>query len=456
MSIPGGFSVSKFKSMKFVSHLVNQLITSDFTRNQLKWGKPTAAQNLQKQFEHYKNLYPDFQRSLQLPEAKLDNLVLQVHQKIYQTTSPVSEARELIRQHKLTGKPLPQVQKQLNNYNSRPAEHTIVDKFVNAALWFEPGQEVTTPEFKTIKRAISLETMYAIIAVVRAFGEMKSYTAANNASKVDPEFKTNVLQHLNAIFEGIGSDEMAQKSCARAIAFIQENGDDPEKIKTFLNYEALIPAGSQISYHFGGGYMHHGVYLQLSAIVEVLNMDTEGFNPTPETVEQNKRFVNAFITTSDLFGFIERAALGNSSDVYIIEYNKPYPLEVIKKRAMWGLGQFTNYHISEENCESFASWVFSNEFESSMCMRIPGSKVNAVNNELTLGEITLKPNETKNKYNNLATNINLTGLNNLHKSLYFPRKKKTLKNLLPNNSMFKAVLKGGKTRRRHRNTRRRR
>jgi hypothetical protein len=156
--------------------------------------------------------------------------------------------------------------------------------------------------------------------------------------------------------------EKARDACAAAIQFVEERGNEIFNPK-FLNYDNFIPPFSQIAYQFSGGFLHHGIYLGSNTVIEVLNLDSGD----TEFNRKSSKTVKGFITFTHIFDFLKRAS-NNPSEVFKIEYKNPYPDNVIRDRAIWSLGRFPNYHITNENCESFATWVFSNSFEASMCI----------------------------------------------------------------------------------------
>lgn len=380
---PRGFGVTLLKHLPHAfTYLPNQSVVANATKGIHKWGKPTAPEQLVDHFGQFGPVFPNFKLQMKYnPEFSLYSSAQQLHSMIYRSQSPVSSAMEQIKSG------AQKQQRELNSYNAVPPSN--VELFQNASLWFKPGERVPTPIYKGIKRGISLGAMYVIIAVNEVVNN--SFKDVNYASPISnsviQEFYDEVLANLQKMIDNASSDE-AKKSARKAFDFFQKNGHEIETVRKFLNYESFVPNGSQISYHFSGGYMHHGTYLESSTVVEVLNMDTESVKPEP--FEGIDKTVNAFITISNLYDFIKRTALSNESDFYIIEYDDQYPLEVLHKRAFFGLGRFSGYHSIEENCESFASWVFSNNFEATMCIRIIGSKINGIAGELTLNSLEEK------------------------------------------------------------------
>ncbi len=280
-----------------------------------------------------------------------------------------------------------------------PEEIELISLYQNLDLWAPVGSGLTLPVVKPgIRTLINLRDLYLMIAIHESVNPI---IQAGSIQVVEPGECTqdvieqlqaslrkntrrkkvrNVLGHnLPSVFNytqgtpcvatvignlrsKLAHGDLKKKTpqgetgihaCEAAIALAETYGNRIFH-PMFLNYENFLKPFTQIAYQFNNGFTHHGIYLGGQTVVEVRNLEVNGK-------------VAGFITLSHIFNFMKRAT-DNPSSVYMIEYENPLPDSVILARAMWGLGKFTNYHITNENCESFANWVFSNTFEARMCL----------------------------------------------------------------------------------------
>jgi hypothetical protein len=117
--------------------------------------------------------------------------------------------------------------------------------------------------------------------------------------------------------------------------------------------ENILP-GTKIN--ISKGNLHHMMYIGNDAFIDVLlGQDVEHSHTA--TYISVKHVV-------DMFKFCRK----NNSKLYMIPYKNPYPDDILLKRAIWCLGEYPNYDISTENCESFVEWVFQNKSDPSFCI----------------------------------------------------------------------------------------
>ncbi len=194
-----------------------------------------------------------------------------------------------------------------------------------------------------------------------AVTDIMAKNAKDDTVKGPAEIKEQIKAALAAM-KGSAPDQKSAVGTSthttidEAIGFVDSN---EFKHMEYINYDERLKPGTQIAYEFSGGALHHAVYAGSMMVVEVQNYDMgEG------------KGVEAFVVINHLYDFLRRS-YGNASNVYTIPYENPLPPEVVTRRALWTVGKFPGYHLSKENCESLASWVVSNSFETSMCVIRP-------------------------------------------------------------------------------------
>ena len=414
--------VSKLKHNPLLAWIVNKAFTADIFKPLLGWAKVKTKADLASNIE----MSGASNNLLRLLETRSSNantgaadaeLADSIYKLIHGTESNVVIARKA--QYKLRKK---QALTQL--------EQAVLDKYTNTDEWTIPGTSLLQPQripaFRTLLNLRDLYLMIAIHETVNPEIRMRSSSPTSTRSGPQPATKLGeaafqmpatslvhtmastirvgegctdaavsdiqrnvrstlygrnakdltvaktyckdaVLQNLREKLARASGEtaqgEKAKDACAAAVRFVEEHTANEIFSPRFLNYDNFIPPFSQIAYQFSGGFLHHGVYLGSNAVIEVLNLDSGD----TEFDRASSKTVKGFITFTHIFDFMKRAR-NNPSEVFKIEYKNPYPDNVIRDRAIWSLGRFPNYHITNENCESFATWVFTNEFESSMCI----------------------------------------------------------------------------------------
>ena len=121
-----------------------------------------------------------------------------------------------------------------------------------------------------------------------------------------------------------------------------------------INYSRYIPVGAHIMYAFSpmpdfANAFHHGIYIGYKTVIEILNYNNKNGN------------FKTYQTVTHINDFLKRA-YESRSPIIIRVYANPFPPEEIVKRAIWTLGEFPGYNLFDENCETVASWIASNEW----------------------------------------------------------------------------------------------
>jgi hypothetical protein len=122
----------------------------------------------------------------------------------------------------------------------------------------------------------------------------------------------------------------------------------------YLQYHTKIPDGAHIIFDFEAAVkrvFHHGVYIGNKTVVEILNY------------RDKARRLKTYQTLTHINEFLGRA-LGSGSPIIMRTYTNPFPADEIVKRAIWSLGEFPQYNLHAENCETAASWVCSNVYKA--------------------------------------------------------------------------------------------
>ena len=98
---------------------------------------------------------------------------------------------------------------------------------------------------------------------------------------------------------------------------------------------------------------HHALYVGNRVNIEVQNIIINGH-------------VTSLVTPSTLLNFMLRARSNGIGGVYQTTYDTSFPVDAIRKRALWTIGK-SSYNILFENCENLCSWVLSNNHSNVTC-----------------------------------------------------------------------------------------
>jgi hypothetical protein len=343
-----GFGVSCLKQYpKFTVSIVNTLFTSDMLRNIMAWANTANTSKFQRNLGTFgSNMRRNIQSSLRNKEAQcaiagdtpLDDQTLATALDYVIKNIPSS----LIKGRK----------------DAETGQSTKESKkFTELSSWTE---SVILPRQHPIREFYTLTDLYVITALKDVFD--KAITNNSNFSTPKHELAIQLLETMKSTATAESArGESALTSIEAAQAIIRERG---ESIFTsaYMNYDSSIPAGSHLAYEFSGGALHHAIYIGSNVLVEVFNGNTQGLGA---------KIVQGFILISHLYDFLKRTR-NNASGLYIYKYTNPYPVDLIKARALWALGKF-EYHITESNCESFANWVSMNSYIAEMCTLTKGT-----------------------------------------------------------------------------------
>jgi hypothetical protein len=228
-------------------------------------------------------------------------------------------------------------------------------KFTPDSLKYTDLNQWTTstiePTQRPIREFYTLTDLYVLTALHDVYEQ-----STNDFRTQKHELSIQKLDSIKSKATAISArGEKAIDALIAAQVVIRDGG---ESIFTsaYMDYDSSLPAGSHIAYEFSGGALHHAIYLGSNVLVEVFNGNTK---------DLGSKIVNGFIIITHLYDFLKRTR-NNASGLYIYKYTNPYPLDLIKARALWALGRF-EYHITESNCESFANWVSMNKYQADMC-----------------------------------------------------------------------------------------
>jgi hypothetical protein len=205
---------------------------------------------------------------------------------------------------------------------------------------------------------------YETIATSYIDDEKKKYLIEYTNEKKERVFKQTVEKELLDIKKKFGNkynvrNNTVSKAIDDAISILYDYNNileivnGTQVLKITHNLLNRIPPMSHIAYEFstlaGGGFLHHAIYMGIDTIIELkydkINDELIGYS-----------MIN---TLTNFFTIAKK----KSSCIYMFEYDDPYDLYTIAKRAVWGLGT-TRYNINNSNCETFVNWVFTNKFET--------------------------------------------------------------------------------------------
>jgi hypothetical protein len=231
-------------------------------------------------------------------------------------------------------------------------------KFQNISEW--PGATTIAPTQVRLAEFYSIADLYVITAINQVANPDIARKLGKSIDSTTPfsEQAIRLLEDMRSKAKGANvRGTTATDSIDKAIHILREVGERITSSAYWMNYETALPAGSHLAYEFSGGALHHAIYLGSNILVEVTN------NKTPD--ERTGSYVKGYVAITHLFDFLKRMR-NSPSAVFRYKYENPYPLDLIKRRALWALGLY-NYHIRNANCESFANWVFMNKMEADMC-----------------------------------------------------------------------------------------
>lgn len=337
-----GLGVSCLKQYpKFTVSIVNTLFTSDMLRNIMAWGN-TA--NISKFKRNLGTFGPNMRRNIQFSLRNKEAYCGLAKDRLLDDQTIANALDYVIKYFQSS---------LIKGRKDKEENKPTIDsrKYTDLNSWTESSIQ---PRQHPIREFYTLTDLYVITALKDVFD--KAITNSNNFSKSKHELAIELLETMKPNATTVSArGESALTSLEAAQAIIRERG---ESIFTsaYLNYDSSIPAGSHIAYEFSGGALHHAIYLGSNVIVEVFNGNTQGLGA---------KIVQGFILITQLYDFLKRTR-NNASGLYIYKYSNPYPLDLIKARALWALGKF-EYHITESNCESFANWVSMNKYVAEMC-----------------------------------------------------------------------------------------
>jgi hypothetical protein len=256
-------------------------------------------------------------------------------------------------------------------------------KYTNINSWFPTNTVVALPTQKDVKAFLKFKD----VVILNAFNNELDISERNQVhtmTAIPDELIARLFSYLDTVHnttfrkKNIIDNTPAQVFIQQAKADIEANKNNTAFIKKFTKIESYIPVGTHFAYTFSPGFIHHALYIGSGLIIEVLNVDTS----------EEPRRVKGFITINHIDHFMQRT-MNNTSDCIMYTYNNKFPDEVIRNRAAWSLGQFPNYHITEENCESFVLWALTNSFEPTMCVlksghRLTTERLRHITDELTV------------------------------------------------------------------------
>lgn len=334
-----GVGVSGLKKSPFKAWVINNIFLSDLFRNMIGWAHAKTAEEYGPIVGRFTNraAIAATVRNRGLPGLATsdEELGRELHTVIYSQLSPVAEAAALAR-------------------SGSTENPDLVRKYNDPTAWGVPS----TAKTPTL---VGLRTLLTLTDVFIANGVRTAKEAGK--TRVEDVLEAIAAAKTTAANTTTAQGEKAADAADAAAAQVSAAG---ASIFTsgYADVSPHFPAGTHLAYQFSNGALHHAIYLGSKIVVEVMNM---------ETTDRDK-IVKCFITVSHLDDFVSRAQ-GNGSEVFVYVYEDPYPLEVIKQRALWSIGRFPNYNIVSENCESFANWVFNNDFEATMCIVLKDSHI---------------------------------------------------------------------------------
>jgi hypothetical protein len=376
--------VSIYKKIPWLADMVNVFLLTDLFAN-FSWSKVRNAEN------HAKNvsnvgvnvMHRVMTNALGSRRTHASNtcpsekqIVDEIMSLIYGIESPL-----------ITGK---------NEHNSNMMTENAV-KYADITQW--TSDDLPQPKFAEIVSAMN----YTDVLLRNALTD--TLTVAERAAIINGgEMTPDMYENLNACLDTYSST-MTKKTTHNgklAREFLPSAREvlarrDDAKLRDLLNFQTNLKPGSHIAYQFDEGYMHHAIYIGNELVIEVLNVNVPKTH-VAATIQPKKK-VQGFITINHLNHFIHRVK-SNVSEFLVHTYKNPYPLDVIKRRAGWSLGRFPNYHITNENCENFAAWVMSSQFEASACILKRTAKFNPYDphkeqmNELSITVSEDAPSET--------------------------------------------------------------
>ncbi len=248
--------------------------------------------------------------------------------------------------------------------SERGIESIEATRYTNPSEWFPSGAPIPTPTLKGVRSFIDITSVIILNAFISEY-DIVQRQELNSMRDIPPDLQGRLLARLENFRNEVlknkktlsGEPVESYIDVARDIIIEKLSTKSLDFVHFFTNFGESIPPGTHIAYQFSGGFLHHAIYMGSNLVIEVLNVDVP---------DSNKR-VQGFITLNHIDHFAARV-MSNISDFIVHVYTNKYPLEVIKKRAGWSLGKFPNYHIINENCESFASWVLTNQYTPSACV----------------------------------------------------------------------------------------
>ena len=368
--------VSNLKFSPWAAYIMNTIFLADILKGTVGWSKSKGDDDFKKNVKNFKNLQGNIRKSLTRRgqvalDIDEDALGILVHSVVYSFESPVALGR--------VGKGTNMYVLPSINENSPNAPKISGQELYNeVSHWFTPGSVVPKPILdEELKQIFSLTDLYLITAIKEAKEQInrvnKTLNVVENLKNANNDVvprltlhpivvESNLREFLDRAIKSKGvtaQNETAVSACNAAIRIATEMR--PTILDSgYASYEQAILPGAHIAYQFSNGALHHAIYLGSNVVIEVANYDTGNADKS----------VKGFITMTHLYDFIKRAR-NSPSELLTFEYENPYPLEVIKKRALWALGRYPRYNIVSENCESFANWVLTNEFEARMCIIMP-------------------------------------------------------------------------------------
>lgn len=328
---------SLLKYAAFRAEIANLLFRADMLKGVVGWAKMKTAGEIITDLVRFKALQGEIMSMLNIDISQPDDAAIKdrVNEVIFMKKSNVYLAE---------------------HDNTQPELKAL---FSDLGLWANSDTPLQTPQAKKIESSISLRDIFLSLATTEVLAKNAKDDAVKTPEEIHQQIKVALEAMKGAPDQKSAKGSSTHASIDEAIGLI---GAGTFKYGEYVNYDEKLKPGSQLAYEFSGGALHHAVYVGSMMVVEVQNYDMgEG------------KGVEAFVVINHLYNFLQRTG-GNASDVYTVPYENPLPPEVVTRRALWSVGKYPSYHLTRENCESVASWIVSNSYESSMCVIRPPSK----------------------------------------------------------------------------------
>ena len=257
----------------------------------------------------------------------------------------------------------------------------IIRKYRNIREWFKTARNIPAElPTRTPAKLLLKDSDVLLLVVIERLG--KTHRLARTAFTLD-----DCLAEIRTITETLLVEKKHEVKRNRILSECSTRLRtlDIAKLNNRLSYRYLFNGQPQhLATTIGGGiWLHHCAYLGQDICTEIhIHNDPKNTGllsgvsrffgaESAASLLKRKRSIASVKHIREFLEFtLEKISQDNKANIFIIPYTNPFPSSVIRKRAIWTLGEIP-YDAYMQNCESPPSWIFENVATPSFCIPTP-------------------------------------------------------------------------------------